>query len=600
MLLENLNPRRHLSAAIGWSVFIIIALAAPFCAWLVAKETEHYSRLASTQLLQQNATQIHREIATNLESRLSMLRLAAAQIDQTPHSSAELQRLLSAIQQQYPEFDWLGLADIHGDVIAGTSNVFVGRNFSYQQWYKNGIRTPYMGDIRYANALADMLPSGINRKAFRVIDVAAPVESLNGAVIGAYISWDWIQNLQALSLSRVDSKTPEIQLILVAEDNAVLSGPADLVGKPVPDRSELTENGKYLIGIQKTEDSNSATLDWTVIVRADISKAISAAGSTQLLVILTIIAAGSLAAFLIVFSVSKLTRNLRKLSVDAEKIAAGEIQEFKPVKGSDEVSRIGQVLATSMGNLQRQKQTLETLNSELDERVEERTRVINRLSGESREIALTQQRLRFARDMHDTLAHSMMAVLTQIRLIRKVRNRLTEEEIEEELGRAEDVALSGLTEARNAILQIRTNVIEDKSLSAGLNELVERYRDRSSINCSLHIDPKSIHQENNRAETVYRIVEEALRNIEKHASANNVAIRLNRLETADQDNNAMPEFELEINDDGIGFDTESVGAGHYGLIGLREQAELVDGTLIIDSAPGRGTNICLKYPAYSA
>ena len=192
----------------------------------------------------------------------------------------------------------------------------------------------------------------------------------------------------------------------------------------------------------------------------------------------------------------------------------------------------------------------------------------------------------------------MMAVLTQIRLIRKVRNRLSDEEIEDELGRAETTALTGLKEARNAIKQIRTNTTQDKGISTALQELVERFSSRTSAQYKLHIDARVVHQEDDRGETVYRIVEEVLRNIEKHAQASNVEVSLNQLDLSNGKNDTMPEFKLTIADDGIGFDTERVDSGHYGLIGIREQAELIDGKLIIDSSHGSGSKISLIYSAY--
>ena len=91
---------------------------------------------------------------------------------------------------------------------------------------------------------------------------------------------------------------------------------------------------------------------------------------------------------------------------------------------------------------------------------------------------------------------------------------------------------------------------------------------------------------------------QALRNIEKHARANEVNITLERIKPSADDNNSNPIFQLEIIDDGIGFNTASKAKGHYGLIGLREQAALINGDLIIDSAPGSGTTISLQYTAY--
>ena len=96
-MLERLNPRKHLAAGIGWAVFAVIALAAPLCAWLVAKETENTIRQAATQSLQQNAVQIQREVAANLNSRLSIIRLAATQLSPTPHNTAHVKHMLDSV-----------------------------------------------------------------------------------------------------------------------------------------------------------------------------------------------------------------------------------------------------------------------------------------------------------------------------------------------------------------------------------------------------------------------------------------------------------------------------------------------------------------------
>jgi len=110
-LLDSLNPRKHISASIGWSVFIIIALCAPLCAWLVVKETENYIRQSATQSLQQNAMQIHREISSNIDSRLSLLRLIGTHLSELAHGLPDVKLTLDGIQDLYPEINWIGLAN---------------------------------------------------------------------------------------------------------------------------------------------------------------------------------------------------------------------------------------------------------------------------------------------------------------------------------------------------------------------------------------------------------------------------------------------------------------------------------------------------------
>ena len=601
-MLENLNPRKFVAARIGWAALIIISLLALLCVWLVAKQTEQIYRQAATQSLQQYALQIQREISANLNSRISLIRLTASQLGKQNQSSEELRVALESVRSQYPEISWIGLADNKGTVIAAVDNLLTGENVSGLSWFQSGAKNVYLGGVRSAPLLEQLLPEAKGESQIRVVDLAAPVVDENGvtnAVLGAQISWAWIQNLQTLSLRSIGSNTSHLQLITSSENNTILSGPADLIARSIADISVLSEQGKYLVGTQESAHDESARLDWVVSVRSESARALSAGRATQRMVFLIVGVAASLAALFILYAVSRLTRELRSLSEGAKMIASGSEYDPKLFKATEDVSQIGQVLSDSVENLQKEKNRLVTLNSELDQRVEDRTNDIKRLSAESREIALTQQRLRFARDMHDTLAHSMMAVLTQIRLVRKIRSKLSENEVEEELRRAEAVAASGLTEARAAILQIRADNVEGKGISAALHELVERLRARSGLQFSLQIDPQSIHQEDKRGETVYRMVEEALRNIEKHAKASEVKITLDSIEQRGTGEHTVPAFKLEIVDDGIGFNTQGVAPGHYGLIGLREQAALIDGEMTVTSEPGSGTKIQMTYRAYS-
>jgi len=607
-VLANLNPRKHLSARIGWAVFTIIAIAAQVCAWLVALATKDYIHGSANRSLQQYASQIHREIDATLTGRLSIVRALATQLGQTSSKPEDLQRALGAVQTEFPEFGWIGLVTTEGAVIAATAELQDSGNIPQRSWFINGLRGPYLGDIHREPAAGLPLSSAAVAEsstivALKYIDIAAPVINQTGqttAVVAVHLDWEWIQDLQQPGLSDVDNADSALQQIHASDNGIVFSGPANLIGRPMPDLPALSENGKYQVGLKTSVYGDSATLDWTVAVRRESAQTTSISNAAQRLVIATIISAATVAALLIVYTVNRLTSKLRLLSRDADLVSKGLKQQLNPIAGNDEVSRIRQVLANSIGNLQQEKQTLQTLNSELDKRVEDRTRDIERLSAESREIALTQQRLRFARDMHDTLAHSMMAVLTQIRLVRKIRHNLAEEEIEDELQRAEEAAKTGLAEARAAIQQIRSANLYDKGVDGALTEMVDRFRARTGIHVNLRIDPNSNRQQDQRGETVIRMAEEAIRNIEKHANAREVNISLDRSDVSESIDGSVPVFHLTIFDDGIGFNVNEVASDHYGLVGLREQAALIGGELVIDSNPGSGTAISLSYPAYPA
>ena len=245
-------------------------------------------------------------------------------------------------------------------------------------------------------------------------------------------------------------------------------------------------------------------------------------------------------------------------------------------------------------HLQHEKQALQRLNAELDARVAERTARIERLSAETRHAAVTRERLRLARDLHHTLAHSLMALLTQIRLVRKLHARFEPAQLDAELARAEEVASSGLVEARASITQMRHNSVRDVGLGTALQELVTQFGERTSIAATWHADPQAAGLADDRSETVFQIVEEALHNVEHHAQATRVQVSLRWAVSTD---GVTGTVQVETADDGAGFDPALASPGHYGLIGMREQALLIGARLDVHSRIGEGTRILVEFDA---
>jgi signal transduction histidine kinase len=190
--------------------------------------------------------------------------------------------------------------------------------------------------------------------------------------------------------------------------------------------------------------------------------------------------------------------------------------------------------------------------------------------------------LNIARDLHDTLAHSMMAILSEIRFLRRLQAR-DPAAVANELAHAERIAHEGLQEARTAITQMRGNAVRETGLGPALGNAFERFINHTGLAGDFSADPQAARFGDERAETLLRMAQEALRNVERHAQATRVAVRL-------QTTNGT-HLELRIEDNGIGFDPQALRPGHFGLVGLREQAQLIGAELRIDSKPGGGTTI---------
>lgn len=224
----------------------------------------------------------------------------------------------------------------------------------------------------------------------------------------------------------------------------------------------------------------------------------------------------------------------------------------------------------------------------LDERLREET---ERANVQTRINAVAQERARIARDLHDTLIQSLVGVLTQLRLSRKLIGS-DPERASQELAGTESLAREGLEKARAVVGQIRARVLEDVTLGAKIRNALSELRTRLNIRVSLEMDPEADDLLGEHAAGLTRVFEEALRNVERHARARTLDVALRMIREGDR-----KFISLTIRDNGVGFDPSIHRVGHYGLTGIKEQVELLGGEVSIESAHGAGASIKTRIPA---
>ena len=211
---------------------------------------------------------------------------------------------------------------------------------------------------------------------------------------------------------------------------------------------------------------------------------------------------------------------------------------------------------------------------------------VERANIEARSALVMRERLKIAHDLHDTIVHALVAVVAQLRLVRKMAERAPER-VSEELARAEEAARAGLDRGRDALGQVRFQLAGVDGLAAALARAVRRFDERTGVPVALAVDPAVASVSGEQAEVLFRIVEEALRNVEAHAQAQRVSVSA-RADGGD--------IVIEIADDGRGFDTSADHPGHYGLQGMGEQARMIGGCLIVKSRPGAGVVTTIRAP----
>ena len=213
------------------------------------------------------------------------------------------------------------------------------------------------------------------------------------------------------------------------------------------------------------------------------------------------------------------------------------------------------------------------------------------------EFTISRERNRLARELHDTLAHSLSAVTVELEAVRSLWHH-DPEAARAMLDRADETARRGLTEARRSLRALRASPLRDLGLVPALRELAEEAADRAGAMLELHIPGQIAGDLTPPVEQgVYRIAQETLDNIVRHAQAGLIVFRL------EQTSNAL---ELTVEDDGLGIDTEAIhaseadGQDHLGIHGMKERATLIGGHLEIRSRAGQGTTVHLAVPCCSS
>ncbi len=186
-------------------------------------------------------------------------------------------------------------------------------------------------------------------------------------------------------------------------------------------------------------------------------------------------------------------------------------------------------------------------------------------------LTLQNERQRMARELHDTLAQGVAGLVLQLEAVRAHlganRNDRAAAIIEQALGRAR----STLAESRAAIDDLRA---EPVSLPESIREKVDRFTQATSISCKSEIMVKENQLSPETTTHILNIFSEALANIARHAQATQVHVNF-----AVQNRT----LDMEIRDNGMGFDVCQQTSGHYGLLGMHERARLAGGNLTIES-----------------
>jgi signal transduction histidine kinase len=198
--------------------------------------------------------------------------------------------------------------------------------------------------------------------------------------------------------------------------------------------------------------------------------------------------------------------------------------------------------------------------------------------------AQEMERKRLARELHDETGQALTSILLGLKPLEK---SATTDEERAAAAAVRELVVTTLQDVRRLAVELRPSALDDFGLGTAVERLAETFRESSGLRVDLEAHLRDDRLPAEVETTLYRIVQEALANIVKHASADHVSIVLTQSERA---------VSAVVEDDGRGFDPNGTGGDVLGLVGMRERVALVGGRLRIESADGSGTTIAAEVP----
>jgi signal transduction histidine kinase len=200
-------------------------------------------------------------------------------------------------------------------------------------------------------------------------------------------------------------------------------------------------------------------------------------------------------------------------------------------------------------------------------------------------------RKRLARDLHDGPTQLVAAIMMRLQFIYKLMER-SPEQVDTELRETEGLAERAMRQLRTMLFELRPVILETKGLIAALDAYSSRLNETEHFDVYLDVKGEVPRLRRHAEAAIFAVVQEAIGNAKKHTRAQNMWIEVRQAEG---------KLEVSVRDDGRGFDVDktlqvSEDRGSLGMIHMRESADLLQGTLSLQSAVGQGTIVCLSVP----
>ncbi|QRG67328.1 sensor histidine kinase [Brevibacillus choshinensis] len=203
--------------------------------------------------------------------------------------------------------------------------------------------------------------------------------------------------------------------------------------------------------------------------------------------------------------------------------------------------------------------------------------------------AQEEERKRVAREIHDGPAQSMANVVLRSEIVERMLKNERILEAQMELHELKEMVRMSLSDVRRIIFDLRPMALDDLGLVPTLQKYIQTCEERTRSSIDLVVFGVEPPLRSSVKAAIFRLVQECLNNVEKHAQANSVQVKLEFVQDS---------LSLVVKDDGVGFDLEKrmANGGSFGLLGMKERVQLLEGSVELQSAPGDGTKVIFQIP----
>lgn len=234
---------------------------------------------------------------------------------------------------------------------------------------------------------------------------------------------------------------------------------------------------------------------------------------------------------------------------------------------------------------------LDETNRRLEESLAENAALQARLVAQARESGVLDERARMAREIHDTLAQGLTGIVTQLEAADSADPEVRRRHVDT----ARALAREGLTEARRSVDALAPGRLAGARLPDAITDMAKEWADTAGVDVHVEVTGEPLALLPEIEVTLFRVAQEALANVGKHAAATRAGLTLSYMDDV---------VVLDVRDDGAGFDPAGDrapdGGSGFGLLAMQQRVRRVSGEFAVESAPGDGTAVSATVPALAA